>query len=82
MGAFKTAFENPEFRRHITDYPLSAVSRPHLFRKVSVPGICVSGSAEESIIIDHVGFSVSDYARAKEDVIAIGGAVLIVRSFS
>jgi|HubBroStandDraft_6_1064221.scaffolds.fasta_scaffold74115_2 hypothetical protein len=33
-------------------------------------------------MIDHVGFSVSDYARAKEDVIAIGGAVLIVRSFS
>jgi hypothetical protein len=43
VGAFKTAFENPEFRRHITDYPPSAVSRPHLFRKVSVPGICVSG---------------------------------------
>jgi hypothetical protein len=42
-GAFKTAFENPEFRRHITDYPPSAVSRPHLFRKVSVPGIRVSG---------------------------------------
>ena len=43
VGAFKTAFENPEFRRHITDYPPSAGSRPHLFRKVSVPGICVSG---------------------------------------
>jgi quinol monooxygenase YgiN len=35
VAAFKTAFENPEFRRHITDYPPSAVSRPHLFRKVS-----------------------------------------------
>lgn len=35
VAAFKTAFENPEFRRHITDYPPSAVSRPNLFRKVS-----------------------------------------------
>jgi hypothetical protein len=35
--------QNRQFQRHITDYPPSAVSRPHLFRKVSVPGICVSG---------------------------------------
>ena len=32
VAAFKTAFENPEFRRHITP---SAVSRPYLSRKVS-----------------------------------------------
>ena len=40
VDAFRTAFENPEFRRQISEYPPSAVSRPHLFRKVSVPGNC------------------------------------------
>jgi heme-degrading monooxygenase HmoA len=42
VDAFKTAFEHPEFRRQLADYPPSAVARPLLFRKISVPGICVS----------------------------------------
>lgn len=43
VAHFKAAFENPEFQRQIAAYPPSAVSRPHLFRKIAVPGICVSG---------------------------------------
>ena len=43
VEAFKSAFEHPEFQKQIESYPSSAVSRPHLFRKVEVPGICVAG---------------------------------------
>lgn len=41
VAAFRAAFENPEFQAQITAYPKSAVSRPHLFRKLAVPGVCV-----------------------------------------
>jgi hypothetical protein len=37
---FKRAFTNPEFDAKLARYPGSAVVSPHLFRKVSVPGIC------------------------------------------
>ena len=40
VADFKAAFEHPEFQRRIESYPPSAVSRPHLFRKLAVPGIC------------------------------------------
>ena len=43
VAAFKAAFESPEFQSQIAAYPSSAVSRPHLFRKLAVPGICVAG---------------------------------------
>lgn len=43
VAAFRAAFEHPEFQGRIAAYPASAVSRPHLFRKVAVPGICVAG---------------------------------------
>lgn len=43
VADFKAAFEHPEFQRQIQSYPASAVSRPHLFRKVAVPRICVAG---------------------------------------
>ena len=39
---FRTAFTHPEFRKKISTYPASAVASPHLFQKVSVPGICVA----------------------------------------
>jgi heme-degrading monooxygenase HmoA len=39
---FKRAFSNPEFQSKLKDYPASAVGSPHLFRKVEVPGICVT----------------------------------------
>jgi heme-degrading monooxygenase HmoA len=42
VAAFKTAFGSPEFQRQVAAYPPSAVVRPHLFRKISVPGICIA----------------------------------------
>lgn len=40
-GHFRAAFMHPEFRAKLTAYPASAVASPHLFQKLSVPGICV-----------------------------------------
>src|SRR5260221_11069833 len=39
---FRTAFTHPEFRAKLSAYPSSAVTSPHLFQKVAVPGICVA----------------------------------------
>jgi heme-degrading monooxygenase HmoA len=42
MAAFRAAFTHPEFRAKLSAYPSSAVASPHLFQKVTVPGICVA----------------------------------------
>ena len=42
VAHFRAAFANPEFRSRLADYPESATTSPHLFRKVEVPGICVA----------------------------------------
>jgi heme-degrading monooxygenase HmoA len=39
--ALGEAFRSPEFQGHIGRYPDSAVTAPHVFAKVAVPGICV-----------------------------------------
>ena len=39
----KQAYNNPEFQSLTTQYPSSVTASPHLFRKVAVPGICLSG---------------------------------------
>jgi heme-degrading monooxygenase HmoA len=39
---FRAAFTHPEFQAKITAYPSSAIASPHLFQKVTVPGICVA----------------------------------------
>jgi len=41
-AAFRAAFTNPEFVAKLSVYPSSAVASPHLFQKVTVPGICVA----------------------------------------
>ncbi len=41
-AAFQAAFSDPEFQSKLAAYPSSAVAAPHLFRKVTVPGICVA----------------------------------------
>ena len=41
-AALRAAFTSPEFRAHAAHYPDSAVTQPHLFQKVAVPGICVA----------------------------------------
>lgn len=40
--AFRAAFTHPEFRAGLAAYPTSGVASPHLFQKVTVPGICVA----------------------------------------
>ncbi|WP_170781614.1 antibiotic biosynthesis monooxygenase family protein [uncultured Ruegeria sp.] len=42
VKSFRDAFTNPEFQRRIADYPESAVTRPHLLRKLSVDNHCVA----------------------------------------
>jgi heme-degrading monooxygenase HmoA len=38
---FKQAFNSPEFRSSMADVLPNTVMSPHLFKKVTVPGICV-----------------------------------------
>jgi quinol monooxygenase YgiN len=38
---FKQALNNPQFQAKMSEYPESVTASPHLFKKVSVPGICV-----------------------------------------
>jgi heme-degrading monooxygenase HmoA len=37
---FKRAINNPKFQSGLDKYPPTTVASPHLFKKVSVPGIC------------------------------------------
>jgi heme-degrading monooxygenase HmoA len=39
---FRAAFTHSEFMAKLSAYPSSAVASPHLFQKVTVPGICVA----------------------------------------
>ena len=41
-AALRAAFFSPEFQAHVGRYPDSTITQPHLFVKVSVPGICVA----------------------------------------
>ncbi|MCP4315795.1 MAG: antibiotic biosynthesis monooxygenase [Hyphomicrobiales bacterium] len=42
VESFRNAFTHREFQRRISDYPQSAVARPHLFRKLAVANHCVA----------------------------------------
>jgi heme-degrading monooxygenase HmoA len=39
-AAFRAAFGNPQFQAKLSAYPSSVVASPHLFQKISIPGIC------------------------------------------
>jgi quinol monooxygenase YgiN len=39
---FKAAFQHPEFKQSLQEYPPSVTARPHLFQKIHVDGICVA----------------------------------------
>jgi heme-degrading monooxygenase HmoA len=41
-AAFRAAFTHPDFLAKLAAYPSSAACTPHLFQKVTVPGICVA----------------------------------------
>ena len=40
VKAFRTAFRHPDFLDTLPAFPSSVISKPHLFQKVAVPGIC------------------------------------------
>jgi heme-degrading monooxygenase HmoA len=39
---FRAAFSHPGFKASLAAYPSSVNASPHVFQKVTVPGICVS----------------------------------------
>ena len=41
VAHFRTAFNNPEFKQAMEQYPSSAVASPHLFTRLSVSNVCV-----------------------------------------
>jgi heme-degrading monooxygenase HmoA len=41
VGHFRAAFSHPDFKSSLEKYPSSAISSPHLFKRMSVPNICV-----------------------------------------
>lgn len=38
---FNVAFNHPDFKKTLSNYPDSAVSSPHLFKRVTVANLCV-----------------------------------------
>ena len=41
VAHFAAAFNHPEFRKALEAYPSSTVASPHLFKRLSVPNLCV-----------------------------------------
>ena len=41
VAHFRTAFNHPEFKSALENYPSSVVASPHLFTRLSVPNLCV-----------------------------------------
>ncbi len=41
VAHFRAAFQHPEFKQALEQYPSSAVASPHLFTRLSVPNLCV-----------------------------------------
>ncbi|MBY0506594.1 MAG: antibiotic biosynthesis monooxygenase [Bryobacteraceae bacterium] len=41
VAHFRAAFDHPEFKAALAQYPSSAVASPHLFTRLTVPNLCV-----------------------------------------
>lgn len=41
VAHFRAAFQHPEFKQALEQYPSSVVASPHLFTRLSVPNLCV-----------------------------------------
>ena len=41
VAHFRRAFEHPEFKRSLEQYPATTVASPHLFKRLSIPNLCV-----------------------------------------
>ena len=41
IGHFRDAFNHPDFKQALSQYPSSVVASPHLFTRLTVPNLCV-----------------------------------------
>ena len=41
VAHFRNAFSHPDFQEAMKAYPSSVVASPHLFKKLSVPNLCI-----------------------------------------
>ena len=41
VAHFRAAFNHPEFKKTLEQYPPTAVASPHLFTRLTVPNLCV-----------------------------------------
>ena len=41
VAHFRDAFNHPDFKRALEAYPSSTVASPHLFKRLSIPNLCV-----------------------------------------
>jgi heme-degrading monooxygenase HmoA len=41
VAHFRAAFNNPDFKAALNHYPSSAIASPHLFKRLSIPNLCV-----------------------------------------
>jgi heme-degrading monooxygenase HmoA len=41
VAYFRAAFNNPDFKAALDQYPPSAIASPHLFKRLSIPNLCV-----------------------------------------
>ena len=41
VAYFRNAFSHPDFQEAMKAYPSSVVASPHLFKKLSVPNLCI-----------------------------------------
>ncbi len=41
VAHFSAAFNHPDFKRSLGQYPSSTIASPHLFQRLTVPNLCV-----------------------------------------
>jgi heme-degrading monooxygenase HmoA len=41
VAHFRAAFNHPDFKSSLEQYPSSAIASPHLFQRLTVPNLCV-----------------------------------------
>jgi heme-degrading monooxygenase HmoA len=41
VAHFRAAFNHPDFKSSLEQYPSSAIASPHLFKRITVPNLCV-----------------------------------------
>ena len=41
VAHFRAAFNHPDFKSSLAQYPSSTIASPHLFKRITVPNLCV-----------------------------------------